>query len=292
MLEKRAIFGVQIEQQGKNTVNQEKPYAAELAAAVKACELAEKVIRRYFLNNFEVEVKADQSPVTIADVECEKIIRKTLLDAFPDYGFFGEETGQQAMDSACLWLVDPIDGTKSFVRGSPYFSTQIALQKDKQIVVGVSNAPCFGSSGAEGSAARSGEQLSAVIDQPAVLNGAVARAGTATRLEDAFLSSGNLKTLAADKEGWQRYGQIVGQVARVRGYGDFCHYHQLATGQADLVIESDVNILDIAALSLAVESAGGVFTDLQGKPVDLETTSVLAAATPQLHQQVLSILHG
>ena len=278
-------------------MNQEKPYAAELAAAVEACVLAEEVIRKYFLNSFEVQVKADQSPVTIADVESEKVIRKTLLAAFPDYGFYGEETGQQAMSSTCRWLVDPIDGTKSFVRGSPYFSTQIALQKDERIVVGVSNAPCFGNSGATASASESGEQtsgeqLSAVAGQPALLNGAVARVGTAKSLEDAFLSSGNLKTLAKDPEGWQRYGQIVGQVARVRGYGDFCHYHQLATGQADLVIESDVNILDIAAVSLAVESAGGVFTDLQGKPVGLQTTSVLAAATPQLHQQVLDILYG
>lgn len=268
-------------------MQQENEFAAELAVAVKACDLAQEVISGYFLNSFGVELKADNSPVTIADIESEKIIRETLLEAYPDYGFFGEETGQQAMHSPFRWLVDPIDGTKSFVRGSPFFSTQIALQKDNKLVVGVSNAPCYSSNTGQ---PRGGEQLTAVVGQTPLLNGVEVRTSKVTRIQDAFLSSGNLKTMASDAAHWQRYGHIVGQVARVRGYGDFCHYHQLASAQADLVIESDVNILDIAALSLAVTEAGGVFTDLQGQPINLATTSVLAAATPELHQQALSIL--
>lgn len=268
-------------------MQQENEFAAELAVAVKACDLAQEVIRSYFLNSFEVEVKADNSPVTIADIESEQVIRETLLEAFPDYGFFGEETGQQAMHSPYRWLVDPIDGTKSFVRGSPFFSTQIALQKDNRLVVGVSNAPCYADSSGR---ARQGEQLTAVAGQAPLLNGVEVKTSKVTRLQDAFLSSGNLKTMASDAGLWQRYGHIVSQAARVRGYGDFFHYHQLASAQADLVIESDVNILDIAALSLAVTEAGGVFTDLHGQPVTLATTSVLAAATPELHQQALSLL--
>ncbi len=269
-------------------LQQENEFAAELAVAVKACNLAQEVIRSYFLKNFEVEEKADKSPVTIADIEAEKVIRTTLLDAFPDYGFYGEETGQQAMHSAYRWLVDPIDGTKSFVRGSPFFSTQIALQKDNSLVVGVSNAPCYGlNADLQGQ----GEQVTAVAGQAVQLNGVAVTTSGTTRLQDAFLSSGNLKTMSSDDALWQRYGQLVRQVARVRGYGDFCHYHQLVSAQADLVIESDVNILDIAALSLAVTEAGGVFTDLQGHPVGLETTSVLAAATPELHQQALELLN-
>lgn len=269
-------------------MQQEHEFAAELAVAVKACELAQEVIRGYFLKSFEVEEKDDKSPVTIADVEAEKVIRATLLDAFPEYGFFGEETGQQAMHSPYRWLVDPIDGTKSFVRGLAFFSTQIALQKDDRLVVGVSNAPCYV---ANSTTTEQGDQLTAVLGRAVLLNGSAVKTSDTTRLQDAFLSSGNLKTMASDAGRWQRYGRIVEQVARVRGYGDFCHYHQLVSAQADLVIESDVNILDIAALSLAVTEAGGVFTDLQGHAVDLDTTSVLAAATPELHQQALAVLN-
>ena len=112
------------------------------------------------------------------------------------------------------------------------------------------------------------------------------------RLEDAYLSSGNLKSMALDATRWGCYAQLVSRVARVRGYGDFYHYHQLVSGEADLVVESDVNILDIAALVVAVEEAGGVFTDIHGDPVGLETTSVLAAATPQLHREALELLAG
>jgi histidinol-phosphatase len=108
---------------------------------------------------------------------------------------------------------------------------------------------------------------------------------------DATLSLGNIKSLA-EGEGWDRLGRIVRQVNRTRGYGDFYHYHLLASGRIDLVIESDVNILDIAALSVIVREAGGVFTDLEGRALTLETTSVLAAATPALHAKALDLLKG
>lgn len=268
---------------------EKKLYLNELEVAIDACNQAEGVIRKYFFDTFTVETKADNSPVTVADVEAEKTIRNVLLDAFPDYGFYGEETGQESMQAEFRWLVDPIDGTKSFVRHSPFFSTQIALQKGDELVVGVSNAPCYQPDAAQ---SQSGEQLTAALGQPVFMNGREVGTSQVKQIENAYLSSGNLKSLAGDAAAWQRYGDVVGRAARVRGYGDFCHYHQLASGQADVVIESDVNILDIAALSLAVVQAGGVFTDLEGNSIGLETTSVLAAATPELHQQVLEILSG
>ena len=104
-------------------------------------------------------------------------------------------------------------------------------------------------------------------------------------LGEAILSTGNLKTLAA-QSGWANLGRLVGEVNRTRGYGDFVHYHLLARGALDLVIESDVNILDIAALVVIVREAGGTFTDLAGREIGLESSSVLASNGP-LHQQVL-----
>jgi histidinol-phosphatase len=109
-------------------------------------------------------------------------------------------------------------------------------------------------------------------------------------LSAAALSSGNLKTLAAGGR-WSRYGALVARVDRIRGYGDFLHYHLLASGRIDAVIESDVNILDIAACVAIVTEAGGRFTDLDGAPVALGTTSVLAT-NGRIHAAILSALAG
>ncbi|HSH84002.1 MAG TPA: inositol monophosphatase family protein, partial [Guyparkeria sp.] len=110
------------------------------------------------------------------------------------------------------------------------------------------------------------------------------RVSTIDSLADATLSVGNLTTLAGRPAGWAGLGTLVTEVNRLRGYGDFYHYHLLARGAIDLVIESDVNVLDIAALSVIVREAGGLFTDLEGQGVGLDTTTVCAAATPELHR--------
>jgi histidinol-phosphatase len=107
-------------------------------------------------------------------------------------------------------------------------------------------------------------------------------------IDAAAVSAGNLKTLASSPR-WSKYGQLVARVNRIRGYGDFLHYHLLAAGKLEAVIESDVNILDIAALAVIVEAAGGKFTDLQGKALDLQTTSVLATNS-RLHSTLLTQL--
>jgi histidinol-phosphatase len=142
-----------------------------------------------------------------------------------------------------------------------------------RLVVGVSSAPVYG------------EIAYAELGQGAWLNDRPIRVSTLDTIESAALSAGNLKTLAASPQ-WDRYGKLVTRLHRIRGYGDFLQYHLLASGKIDAVIESDVNILDIAALAVIVEAAGGIFTDLQGRPLTLETTSVLAANQP-LHSQVL-----
>src|ERR1017187_8061170 len=211
----------------------------ELQAALDAARAAAEVIRELYQRNLAVTLKADKSPVTEADVRAEQAIRAVLCARFPDYGFYGEETGRHAMDADNIWLVDPIDGTKSFVRECPFFSTQIALMRGGRLVLGV--------------------------------------------------STGNLKTLAASPSRWSRLGALVGRVNRLRGYGDFLHYHLLARGALEVVLESDVNILDIAALTVIVREAGGVVTDLDGTAVGMATTSVLAG-NAAMHAAVLAAL--
>jgi histidinol-phosphatase len=234
-----------------------------LQTALQAARAAAEISRSYYSGNFTVTTKDDLTPVTQADVECEQKIREIILERFPEHGFFGEETGRTQADAEYLWLVDPIDGTKGFVRRYPFFSTQIALLHKGQIVVGVSSGTML-------------QELAwAERGRGAWLNGQRLAVSEISDPERAAVSTGNLKSLARSG-GWNKLGDIVARADRIRGYGDFYHYHLLASGKIEAVIESDVNILDIAALSLIVVEAGGLFTDLNGKAIGLETRSVLA----------------
>jgi histidinol-phosphatase len=250
--------------------------SAELKAALEAAEQAAAIARSLYRHNLEVRIKEDKTPVTDADERCEIAIREILESRFPAYGFYGEETGMRDEGAESVWLVDPIDGTKAFVREYPMFSTQIALMRAGEIVLGVSSAPIYG------------EVAYAEKGSGAHLNGQRLVVSTVATLESAALSAGNLKSLASGA-GWARYGQLVARVNRIRGYGDFLHYHLLAAGKIDAVIESDVNILDIAACAAIVTEAGGRFTDLGGAPMTLKSTSVLAS-NGRLHGAVLEAL--
>jgi len=248
----------------------------ELQAALDAAEQAAGIARSLYQRNLEVRIKADKSPVTEADVRCEIAIREVLEARFPTHGFLGEETGARAENAESVWLVDPIDGTKAFVREYSMFSTQIALMRAGEIVLGVSSAPVYG------------EVAFAERGCGAYLNGKEIAVSEISALESAGLSSGNLKTLATGSR-WPRYGQLIARVSRSRGYGDFLHYHLLASGKIDAVIETDINILDIAACVAIVTEAGGRFTDLTGAPITLQSNSVLAT-NGRLHADTLAAL--
>jgi histidinol-phosphatase len=247
-----------------------------LQAAIAAIRAGEKVIKHYYQRHVEISLKTDRSPMTVADLETEQAIRAVLREAFPGHGFYGEETGRERPDAEYVWLVDPIDGTKSFIRRNPFFSTQIALMHGDQIVLGVSNAPLFG------------ELAHGEIGRGAFLNDLPMRVSDIRDTAEATLSFGNVKTLAGDSR-WTALGNLVRGLDRIRGYGDFCHYHLLAAGKLDVVIESDINILDVAALSVIVHEAGGRVTDLEGRPLDLNSTSILAS-NGHLHEPVLAAL--
>ena len=259
------------------------PFLAEaLAVAQRAADAAECVIMpRWRARDFTVETKADATPVTEADRAAEDAIRRVLRAAFPRHALFGEEAGREG-EGDFLWLIDPIDGTKSFVRGYPMFSTQIALMHEGELVLGVSAAPAYGE---RAWAVRGG---GAFLGSGAHDGRRVQVAATQAFDAGAAVSTGNLKSLAASPARWTAYADLVRRVGRIRGYGDFLHYHLLARGAIDLVIESDLNILDIAPLALILREAGGVFTDLDGRPVGLETTSALAGV-PALHAQALEL---
>jgi histidinol-phosphatase len=248
----------------------------ELKAALDAAEQAALIARSLYEHNIEVRIKADKSPVTEADVRCEIAIREILEARFPTYGFFGEETGSRGEDAEYLWLVDPIDGTKAFIREYPMFSTQIALMRRGELVLGVSSAPVYG------------ELAYAERGCGAYLNGRALAVSRVSTLESATLSSGNMKSLATGPR-WTRYGELIARLNRIRGYGDFLHYHLLAAGKIDAVVETDVSILDVAACAAIVTEAGGRFTELDGAPITLRSTSVLAT-NGRIHGAILEAL--
>jgi histidinol-phosphatase len=250
------------------------PHSPFLSTALEAATAAADVVRRYYQRNLTITIKADKSPVTDADIETEKVIRGIVTSRFPRHGFYGEETGTTAMDAEYVWIVDPIDGTKAFIREYPMFSTQIALMHRGRLILGVSSAPAYG------------ELAYGEIGVGAWLDDAPIAVSSIGTLEEAALSTGNLKTLATGPR-WPALGRMIGRLSRIRGYGDFLHYHLLASGRIDAVIESDVNILDVGACAAIVEAAGGKFTDLEGKPLTLASTSVLAT-NGRLHAAILA----
>lgn len=251
-------------------------HSPELQAALDAAEKAADIARSLYQRNIEIRIKADKSPVTEADVRCELAIREIIEARFPSHGFFGEETGLHRQDAEYLWIVDPIDGTKAFVREYAMFSTQIALMHRGELVLGVSSAPVYG------------ELAYAQRGAGAFLNGKALAVSDIANIESAHLSCGNMKSLATGAK-WARYGTMIAQAGRIRGYGDFLHYHLLAAGRIDAVIETDINILDIAACAAIVIEAGGRFTELDGAPITLKSTTVLAS-NGRMHDPILAAL--
>ena len=251
-------------------------HSAELQAALDAAQQAAAIARSFYQHNIKVRIKADKSPVTEADVRCELAIREIIETRFPSHGFYGEETGAHNVDAESVWLVDPIDGTKAFVREYAMFSTQIALMRNGEIVLGVSSAPIYG------------ELAYAERGRGSYLNGRPISVSEVSSIEAAALSSGNMKSLAMGPQ-WVSYGAMIARLGRIRGYGDFLHYHLLASGKVDAVIETDINILDIAACVALVNEAGGRCTQLDGAPITLKSTTVLAT-NGFMHGPVLTAL--
>lgn len=249
-----------------------------LDVAKQAALKAEAIIKKHYQRDqFKTEIKADETPVTIADKESEQIIRAEITRHFPDHGIYGEEFGRSDNEeSEFLWLIDPIDGTKSFVRHYPFFSTQIALMYQGELVVGVSNAPLFG------------ELAWAVQGGGAFLNDKKVQINQYFEKHSSCVSTGNIKSLIDNN--WQSLGQLLTKFSKIRGYGDFYHYHLLATGKIDLVVESDVSVLDIAALTVIIREAGGIITTIEGKPISLDTRSILAG-TAFTHDLGIKILN-
>ena len=245
-----------------------------LTVALEAAKNAEEVITAYYSDDIKVELKDDETPVTLADRGAEKVIRETISRAFPDHGFLGEEFGTQEGTSPYMWIIDPIDATKNYIRKIPIFGTQIALMKDDELILGVSNAPLLN------------ELLYAEAGGGAFLNGEPIQVSDVSQPKDAMICHGGLNWFI-EKGTFPGIYNLISDTARSRGFGDFYMYHLVASARADAVIEAAISIWDIAAITVIVREAGGKVTDIQGQPVTKETAS-LVATNGILHSAVLN----
>jgi len=249
-----------------------------LGFAERLAEASGPILRRYFRSGVAVIDKPDSSPVTIADREAEQALRKLIAAEHPDHGVIGEEFGADRPGAEHVWVLDPIDGTKSFITGRPLFGTLIALCQAGRPILGVVDHPALNERwiGASGHLTRH--------------NGTVVKARPCPSLERAalFASSPHMFEDGHGEAGFTR----VRQGAKLVQYGSDCyHYGLVASGHGDLAIEARMAIYDYLAAVPVVEGAGGRVTDWQGRPLTLASGDrVVAAGDPALHQQALGLL--
>ena len=248
-----------------------------IALAQKLADVAGTVIRPHFRTRFDIENKDDASPVTIADREAEAAMRAILEAERPGEGIIGEEYGNVREGAGRVWVLDPIDGTRSFVTGRPIFGTLIALLEDGLPVLGVIDQPI------------SGERWVGVKGQPTLLNGAVCETRSCRSLAHAHIGTTGPQYFSSGQ--FQRFDQVR-VAARDTIYGGDCYnYALLASGHLDLVIEAGLKLYDFAALVPVVEGAGGRMTDWQGAPLGQDSDGqVIAAGDAALIDQVLERL--
>lgn len=244
---------------------------------VELAEASGDFIRPYFGNHsLAVETKADASPVTIADRGAEELMRRLIHQRFPSHGVIGEEFGSENADAEWVWVLDPIDGTKSFMTACPLFGTLIALQHRGQPVLGAIHQPIL-------------RQLMIGDGRTTHLNGQPVRVrNTAVLAEATVLTSDALNP--AKYQNGTAYDRFVAGARLYRTWGDCYGYLLLSAGWADVMLDPIMNPWDIAALIPVVRGAGGVITDWKGgDPVGADS---IVAATPQIHASVIAALRG
>jgi histidinol-phosphatase len=250
-------------------------WRARYDAAIEVAQQAAQLAFRYYTGEFQVEWKADQSPVTVADRQAEALLRQWLLGTFPNDGFLGEEHGEQHGTSGFRWVIDPVDGTRSFVRGIPLWGTLLGLEYKDEQIAGVAVAPALG------------ETWRALRGDGAYRRDTRIHVSGINRLSDAlvfysgvswFREAGHLDAFLA----------LSGQSDRQRGFGDFYGFMLVAQGSGELMLDHGVHIWDVVALKPIIEEAGGRFSDWDGSP-SVQRPDVLAS-NGLLHEEALAIL--
>lgn len=245
-------------------------FAAELAWN------AGRVTMRYFQTDLTPELKADQSPVTIADKESERLMRELIEARYPTHSILGEEEGETRAGASFRWILDPIDGTKTFVRGVPMYAVLVGLEREGVPVVGAINIPPMG------------EMLHAAHGLGCTWNGRQARVSATSNLAEALLLSTDTEAMGHYNRA-EAYRRLAEATKMQRTWGDAYGYALVATGRAELMLDPVMSIWDCAALFSVLQEAGGTFTDWQGTPTinaneGLATNGALLEETLRLIQ--------
>jgi histidinol-phosphatase len=245
-----------------------------VAAAVEAARAAGEIAMKYYRGDFQVTIKPDQTPVTQADREAEQAIKTVLRRAFPGHGFLGEEWGEEGPKDR-RWIIDPIDGTRNFIRRVPIWAVLIGLEEAGEVTAGVVFNPV------------SNEMFWARRGDGAWADGERIRVSPCVELKDATLLHADLHLLRRAGY-WAPFIRLVDGCARTRGFGDYYGYGLVASGKAEIYLETDLKPWDIAPVKILVEEAGGRLTDFTGRPT-IYDGSVLAS-NGHLHEPALAVL--
>jgi histidinol-phosphatase len=251
-------------------------WRARYEVAVEAAHKAGQLALRSYEGGVEVQWKADQTPVTAADREAEALLRTTLLGRFPTDGFLGEESGDTPGSSGFRWIIDPIDGTRSFVRGVPLWGTLVGLEYKGEQIAGVADAPALGHAwhALRGDGAyrdRRRIHVSDVAD--------LAEAHLFYSSVSWFVQAGREKTFL----------ELAARTQRQRGYGDFYGFVLVAQGSGEIMLEFGCHAWDLSAVAAILVEAGGRLTDWRGRQ-DITHPDVVAS-NGRLHEQILNLLH-
>ncbi|MCE1189970.1 MAG: histidinol-phosphatase [Ignavibacteria bacterium] len=234
-----------------------------------------KIIKQYYRTNFQIESKLDQSPVTIADKKAEEYLRERIMKEFPDHGIIGEEFGSYNEHAEYTWILDPIDGTKSFIHGVPLFGTLIALKHKDEIPYGAFHQPILDE-------LLIGSPTGTTFNSKPVKVRKTSSLAESTLLLTDHLSIGKYQSMPP-------FEQLIRTVKIYRTWGDCYGYALLAAGYADIMIDAIMNMWDICALVPIIRGAGGIITDYQGN-TPINANSIIAA-TPEVHAEVVRLLN-
>ncbi len=256
-------------------------HAPRLELARLAAREAGQLTLRYFRSEtLAVELKQDQSPVTVADRGSEQLLRERIAERFPDDGILGEEFPEKPGTSGYRWILDPIDGTKSFIRGVPLYGTLVGVEYEGRSTIGVIYIPaleeCLYAATGQGAWYECGQAAA----RPAHVS-------TRKTLAEALLCASDTRFPPARREAYDRLQQAVG-VSRT--WGDCYGYLLVATGRADVMIDAIMNVWDAAALQPILLEAGGTFTDWQGRPTIYSGDGI--ATNGHVLAEVLAITRG
>jgi histidinol phosphatase-like enzyme (inositol monophosphatase family) len=238
-------------------------------------DISGDVIKKYFRSVVFVDHKEDKSPVTIADKKAEELMREAILKTYPDHGIIGEEFGEYESNSEYKWVLDPIDGTKSFICGTVNFGTLIALLRNGKPILGVFNQPIL-------------NEFLLGDNETALLNEKIVSVRNCESLSEAVLLTTdhlNIEKYQDDK----KFDSLIRKVKFYRGWGDCYGYYLLATGFADIMIDPIMSLWDIAAIVPIIKGAGGVITDYNGN--DPLTGNSIVASSPKIHPRLIRELN-